>query len=106
MRRPCCRVISRAEIFAFEQISQKSSLESRQQKNYTVLCRRPNWHGLSRRLLAAPTAAQPAPIDRMLGTDDLHISRLALGIGLQGAPQGRDNLRWLRHILGVVALCP
>src|SRR5262245_14283183 len=59
---------------------------------------------LARRLLSTSGASDPARIDRMLGANELQICRLTLGVCLEGAPQSGDDLRRLRHILGVKAL--
>ena len=55
-------------------------------------------------LMANPGVAHPASVDWRLRADKLQKGRLALGIGLQSTPQGRDDLRWLRHILSMITL--
>jgi hypothetical protein len=54
----------------------------------------PNWWDMSQYtvLVADLSVTDPAPVDRMLRADELQIGRLALGVGLKGAPQCRLDL--------------
>src|SRR5919108_5251656 len=64
----------------------------------------PRQPSLARRLVTNSGVADPARVDRMLGAYELHVCRLALGIGLKRAPQRGNDLRRLRHILRMKAL--